>query len=74
MITSLALPYFLQKLKWKNSFMQNNYLFLLVKPLASTIHNERLMSVRHSRSLEGSRAFFTLKDFKSRDIQLPVGI
>jgi hypothetical protein len=33
----------------------------LVKPLASTIHNERPMSVRHSRSLEGSRAFFTLK-------------
>ena len=36
------------------------YLFLLVKPFASTIHNERLMSVRHSRSLEGSKAFFTL--------------
>ena len=37
------------------------YLFLFAKPLASTIHNDRLMSVRHSRSLEGSSAFFTLR-------------
>ena len=47
------------------------YLFLLVKPFASTIHRERLMSVRHSRSLEGSKAFFTLKHLKRKTLNIP---